>query len=139
MAIKPPGWCSDAVPGKNGWTDPHTGEVYASARFTQAQIDEYMGFDVAFQQEASAAAVQQEIMDYNTEGKIQAAMIDMGMTDDTMSDDRISDFNNDGTIDVLESMTKKELEDLGRENGVELDRRKNKKSLVETMRNILSK
>jgi ribosomal protein S12 methylthiotransferase accessory factor YcaO len=129
MAIKPPGWCSNAVPGKNGWTDPVTGEVYASARFSQAQIDEYMGFDTAFASEEF-----QEIIDYNTEGKIQAAMIDMGMTDDT-----ISDLNNDGTIDVLESLTKKELEELGRENGIELDRRKSKKSLVETMRNIMSK
>ena len=49
------------------------------------------------------------------------------------------DLNNDGTIDVLESLTKKELEELGRENGIELDRRKSKKSLVETMRNIMSK
>jgi hypothetical protein len=41
--IKPPSWCSNAVPGKNGWTDPDTGEVYASGRFTQAQIDEFFG------------------------------------------------------------------------------------------------
>jgi ribosomal protein S12 methylthiotransferase accessory factor YcaO len=88
-----------------------------------------MGFEAAFASEEF-----QEIIDYNTEGKIQAAMIDMGMTDDT-----ISDLNNDGTIDVLESLTKKELEELGRENGIELDRRKSKKSLVETMRNIMSK
>ena len=32
--IKPPNWCSSAVPGRNGWTDPDSGEVYASGRFT---------------------------------------------------------------------------------------------------------
>ena len=45
----------------------------------------------------------------------------------------------DGEIDDLEAMTKSELELLGREHGVELDRRKSKKSLIETMRGILPK
>ena len=39
----------------------------------------------------------------------------------------------------LEGMTKVELEALGRENGVELDRRKNKSTLINTMKGILKK
>lgn len=39
----------------------------------------------------------------------------------------------------LESMTKVELEALGRENGVELDRRKTKTTLINTMKGILKK
>ena len=39
----------------------------------------------------------------------------------------------------LEGMTKLELEALGRENGVELDRRKNKSTLINTMKGILKK
>ena len=39
----------------------------------------------------------------------------------------------------LEDMTKLELEALGRENGVELDRRKNKSTLINTMKGILKK
>ena len=39
----------------------------------------------------------------------------------------------------LEDMTKVELEALGRENGVELDRRKNKSTLINTMKGILKK
>ena len=39
----------------------------------------------------------------------------------------------------LEGMTKLELEALGRENGVELDRRKNKSTLINTMKGILKR
>jgi hypothetical protein len=130
MAIKPPGWCSNAVPGKNGWTDPVSGEVYVSARFTQAEIDEYNGVQI-----------DQAIHDDIQNGKIEAAMANSDYAEPVIvdEDDVIQDLNEDGVIDDLESMTKKELEDLGREHGVELDRRKNKKSLVSTMRNLLSK
>ena len=41
--------------------------------------------------------------------------------------------------DDLAGMTKVELEALGRENGVELDRRKNKSTLINTMKGILKK
>jgi len=130
MAIKPPGWCTNAVPGKNGWTDPVSGEVYVSARFTQAEIDEYNGVQI-----------DQAIHDDIQNGKIEAAMANSDYAEPVIvdEDDAIQDLNEDGVIDDLESMTKKELEDLGREHGVELDRRKNKKSLVSTMRNLLSK
>jgi hypothetical protein len=130
MAIKPPGWCTNAVPGKNGWTDPVSGEVYVSARFTQAEIDEYNGVQI-----------DQAIHDDIQNGKIEAAMANSDYAEPVIvdEDDVIQDLNEDGVIDDLESMTKKELEDLGREHGVELDRRKNKKSLVSTMRNLLSK
>ena len=39
----------------------------------------------------------------------------------------------------LEDMTKLELEALGRENGVELVRRKNKSTLINTMKGILKR
>ena len=38
----------------------------------------------------------------------------------------------------LKGMSKIELEELGREHGVELDRRKSKKVLVKTMKDLLS-
>jgi hypothetical protein len=50
-----------------------------------------------------------------------------------------TDWNEDGTIDELESMTKAQLEQLGRDHGVELDRRKNKATLIEELREILPK
>ena len=40
--------------------------------------------------------------------------------------------------DVLEDMSKAELEELGREHGVELDRRQKKSTLVGKVKNLLS-
>lgn len=119
MVIKPPGWCSHAIPGANGWTDPNTGEVYASARFTQAQIDEFYGVD-------------QAIHDDIQNGKIEAMIANAEPYE-------FGEVETDLPVDDLESMTKAELEELGREHGVELDRRKSKKFLVETMREIMPK
>lgn len=126
MAIKPPNWCRGAIPELNrGWVDPGTNELLVSSRFTQAQIDEFFGMP-SFE----------DIQDMNQEGKIQAAMIAAGFVEEE-NDDLIADLNDDGVIDSLEAMTKAELESLGRENGVELDRRKSKAKLIETLRGIL--
>jgi len=122
MVIKAPAWCNGAVPEKNrGWVDPNTGELLASSRFTQAQIDEYYGIP-SFE----------DIQDMNQEGKIEAAMA-------KHEEWQAEDVNQDGVIDELESMTKIELEELGREHGIELDRRKTRKTLIEQMRSILPK
>lgn len=124
MAIRPPAWCAGAVPERNkGWVDPNSGELLVSSRFTQAQIDEFYGIpsieEVQVVHEEVTAPVEPTVVD---EDEWQA-----------------EDLNQDGTIDELESMTKKELELLGREHGVELDRRKTRASLVSQMRNLLSK
>ena len=115
MAIRPPAWCAGAVPERNkGWVDPNSGELLVSSRFTQAQIDEFYGIpsieEVQVVHEEVTAPVEPTVVD---EDEWQA-----------------EDLNQDGEIDELESMTKKELELLGREHGVELDRRKTRSSLV---------
>ena len=38
----------------------------------------------------------------------------------------------------LDGMTKVQLEALGRQNGIELDRRKGKKTLIDTLKNIVN-
>jgi len=132
MAIKPPAWCAGAIPEMNkGWVDPSTNELLVSSRFTQAQVDEFYGVP-SFE----------DIQDMNQEGKIEAGMAFADKVEPTVVDEdewQAEDLNQDGVVDELESMTKKELELLGREHGVELDRRKNRKSLVSQMRNLLSK
>jgi hypothetical protein len=118
MAIKPPAWCAHAVPDKNkGWVDPKSGELYKSSRFTQAEVDAFHGNVTPAAASIVQEATQEDVQDMITEGKIQSAMMDM----------------------ELEDMSKVELEELGRENGVELDRRKSKKSLVQAMKTVLSK
>jgi len=136
MTIKPPAWCVGAVPEmKRGWVDPNSNELLVSSRFTQAQIDEFYGVP-SFQ----------TIQDMNQEGKIQAEMKRLGYSDDdtTFTDVTVTHDYFYHTADTpneldLESMTKKQLEDLGRDHGVELDRRKSKTILIKTMKGILSK
>lgn len=123
MAIKPPAWCSHAVPDKNkGWVDPKSGELYKSSRFSQAEVDAFYGVATVPNKPLPSAEdveVEQAIHHTFTEGKIQAAMRDME-----------SD---------IDGMSKVELEEMGRLHGVELDRRKSKKSLVSTMKDVLRK
>ena len=42
-----------------------------------------------------------------------------------------------GEVKAMEAMSKVELEALGREHGIELDRRKNKKTLIDTLKGII--
>jgi len=125
--IKAPKWCSDAVPvASKGWVSPK-GELMSSSRFTQAQVDEWHGTTETFVAADDKATV---------EGKWDAAEIDMAsfaaVSKDAMSYDHTDEED-------LEAMTKLELELLGREHGVELDRRKTKATLVEEMKDLMSK
>lgn len=124
--IKPPSWQKDAVPTLVGWKHPRRNELLLPKKITQEQIDEYNGVQI-----------DQAIHDDIQNGKIEAAMAASEPVE-VDEDDVVEDWNKDGVIDELESMTKKELEDLGREHGVELDRRKNKATLVEEMREVIN-
>ena len=93
-----------AEPTLRGWINPKTGELLKSQRITQDQIDEWHGVIVS----------------------VHKVMVD--------TDDVVSDNNNDGVIDEIESMTKTQIEEFGREHGIELDRRKNKTSMIEDLK-----
>lgn len=121
MAIKGP---KGAEPTLRGWVNPKTGELLKSQRITQPQIDEWHGVD-SFQ----------EIQDINQHGKIEAAMAAAEITVD--EDDVVTDNNQDGVIDELEKMSKKELEEFGRENGIELDRRFLKSKMIAQLKEHL--
>jgi len=47
MAIKPPAWCTGAVPTLRGWEAPDGSELLVARKHTQAEIDEYNGIPVA--------------------------------------------------------------------------------------------
>tara|TARA_R100000951_G_scaffold90427_1_gene78702 strand:+ start:776 stop:1171 length:396 start_codon:yes stop_codon:yes gene_type:complete len=130
--IKAPKWCSDAVPvASKGWVSPK-GELMASSRFTQAQVDEWYGTEVSIETTAEED-IQEAIMDMNARGKIQAEMARFAaVSKDAMSYDHTDEED-------LQAMTKLELELLGREHGVELDRRKSKATLIEQMKDLMSK
>jgi hypothetical protein len=107
--IKAPAWASQAIPTANGWEDPATGELLKSGRHTQAQIDEWFGL---------MTPVEEEIPDASE------LLIEEGEEEEWEEYD-------------LESMSKLELEALGREWGIELDRREKKESLIEQLEAVM--
>ena len=114
MTIKAPAWVAKqgAIPTIKGWKHPNRNEILLARKFTQAEIDEYLGTSSA----PTTPAVEDVADDWQAE-----------------------DVNQDGVVDELESMTKIQLEELGREQGVELDRRKNRSTLIEQMRSVLKR
>lgn len=118
MAIKPPNYQKDAIPTKKGWVHPKTGELLASTKISQAAIDEYLGVTPP-EPEAividMTADVEEMIEDMETPG----ALMDAQRAD-------------------LEKLTKDQLEELGREHGIELDRRFLKSKMVDQLLEHLS-
>lgn len=107
MAIKPPHWCSHAVPTRAGWEDPNTGELFISGRFSQSQIDEFHG----------VGQVQEQVSHQSPQ------MLHEAPTGHTR----------------LEDMSKLQLEALGRQYGVELDRRHTKQTLLEQVKGLFDR
>ena len=107
MTISPPNYQKDAIPTKQGWKHPRTGELLISRPMSQSAIDEYLGVSPEPQ------------MLKESPTNFEEAKVEL-MTEDN-----------------LESMTKVELEALGREHGIELDRRKNKADLIMELKEVL--
>ena len=108
--IKPPSWKKDAVPTPKGWRHPKTSELLLPKKLSEADIAEYMGTAVTLTEAPTNA---QE----HAQEHVEPIEVDE---------------------DDLEDMTKVELEELGREHGVELDRRQKKSTLVSKVKNLLS-
>ena len=113
MTIKAPNWCENAVPTLNGWEDPDTGELYVSGGFTQEQIDEFHG--------VKPKKVLKEVPKPKNNFKKTAQVL---------TEAPIGNKS-------LEEMTKVELEALGRQHGIELDRRKHKQTLIEEVSEVI--
>lgn len=112
MAIAPPNWKKDALPTARGWAHPRTGEILKSQKISEADINDYLGVP-----EAPVISVAEA-----------QAMIDAqpaSVTDPEMLvEEEAPDYSN---------MTKLELEAHGRTMGIELDRRKSKADLINTL------
>ena len=117
MAIKPPNYQKDAIPTVKGWKHPKTGELLVSTKLNQGQINEYLGV---------------------TPAEPEAVVVDMHTETVIVIDEMIHDMTIEGKLLAaqaadLRSLTKLELEELGREHGIELDRRKKKEDLIEQL------
>lgn len=107
MAIKAPGWCPKAIPTLRGWKHHKTPEILKPAKLTQAQIDEWHGI------------TPEPVVENKT------------VTEPTMlTEAPVANKS-------LEEMTKLELEEIGRQNGIELDRRKSKKTLIDKVKTLI--
>lgn len=111
MAIKPPNWCKDAIPTVRGWEK--NGELLVSTRFSPSQIQEWHNANSPAPKPVAAAP----------SPFVQPTTQEM-LTEDNPSD--------------LERMTKIELEALGREYGVELDRRLTKDKLIQQVKALFT-
>ena len=113
MAISPPNFQKDAIPTPQGWRHPRTGELLVSRKISEEAIEEYF----------SGSISEEPVMLTESPTNFQEAKAEL-MIDDTLPSE-------------YESMTKKELEALGREHGVELDRRKSKAALIEELKEVI--
>lgn len=123
MAIKPPNHAKDAIPTVRGWEHPRTGELLIARRHTQSQIDEYLGVSITPPPPPPPAPKPVEPIEVdedNPEFDIEDP------TEELVTDE--VDF---------EEMTKRELEEVGREHGIELDRREKKTTLIERLKSVI--
>ena len=107
MAISPPNFQKDAIPTPQGLRHPRTNELLVSRKLSAEDINEYYGI------------------------KPEVTMLKESPTTFEEAKDELI------TEDDLESKTKLELEAIGREHGIELDRRKNKSDLIEELKEVI--
>lgn len=135
--IRPPSWCKHAVPTPRGWCDPKSGELLKAIKIQQHMIDEFHGFN------GTAEVQPVDPVEMEPELPLEpAAAEDIAVVEATFPEDEVvfeveEAPEETSEHDDLEDMTKKELEELGREHGVELDRREKKSTLIGKMKDIL--
>ena len=133
MAIRPPSWCKHAVPTPRGWCDPKTGELLKAIKIQQHMIDEFHDFNNT----TEVQPVDPVEMEPELPLEEDIAVVEATFPEDEVVFEVEEAPEETSEYDDLEDMTKKELEALGREHGVELDRREKKSTLIEKMKDIL--
>jgi len=112
MPIKPPSWAKNAMPTVNGWQEPRTGELLKSQRMSQRDIDVYNGVIAPVSAPAPIPTpIVEEVIVQQLNEAPQNNM-------------------------ALDDMSKTQLEAVGRQHGVELDRRKSKTALLAELKTV---
>lgn len=111
MAISPPNYQRDAIPTTRGWIHPRTGELLVSRKMSEAAVNEYLGI------------------------KPEPQMLKEAPTN--FEETKVELMADDNLPSEYQTMTKVELEALGREHGIELDRRKSKAALIEELKEVI--
>lgn len=152
--IKPPSWCKNAVPTTRGWCNPKTGELLKAVKIRQDMIDNFNSFNsipadldidaIYIEPQFDFSAPEPVVVTVPAEEAEETEIIvDQPLFEDVVEEEMMHEEVTQVLTEApandksLEEMTKVELEALGRQHGIELDRRKNKKTLVERMKSIL--
>ena len=122
MAITPPNFQKDAIPTPQGWRHPRTNELLVSRKITADEINEYFG---------AAPTPPVQVL---TEAPTNLEEATNELIDSLPSDVEPPVDDDD---EELESKTKLELEAIGREHGIELDRREKKSTLIDRLKGII--
>ena len=119
--LHPPSWQKDALPTGRGWAHPKTGELLKATRLSNADINDYLGIP----KQAAPAPAPAAVPDVHEEpaGGMKTAVAEGDQMEMLLEADPIN----------LNNMTKLELEAYGRTKGIELDRRKSKADLINTL------
>ncbi len=139
MAIKPPNHAKNAIPTKRGWEHPRTGELLIARRHTQSQIDEYLGVSIA-PPPVEPIELDDELTEYEFDVVMDDAPELVTLSDDAHEEGQDhTNCHGHEEPDDLNDLNKKQLEEVGREHGIELDRREKKSTLIEKLRAVISK
>ena len=146
MAIRPPSWCRHAVPTPTGWKDPKTNELLKAVNIKGHMIDEWNAANNTpiVEEIVEPVAVEEPNPSDDIAEDLPEIIVDMTvfpedeLEEEMMQDDDMQMLNEaPANNKPLDEMSKLELEELGRQHGVELDRRKSKKTLVEKMKSLV--
>jgi hypothetical protein len=108
----------NAVPTLRGWINPKSGELLKSQKISQSDIDAWHGVSAPV---PTKPKIDMETIMEEAEIENNAQQLNEAPANNTS----------------LDEMNKIELEALGRQHGVELDRREKKSTLIDQMKNLL--
>lgn len=129
MGISPPNHQKDAIPTPTGWRHPRTNELLVARKISQGEIDEYLG--------VTPEPVEPIIIEEDefTEYVMDDAPEMVTLSDNAHEQD--PDWHggcHEADPEEFENMSKTQLEEVGREHGIELDRRERKATLIEKLK-----
>lgn len=129
MAISPPNYQKDAIPTPRGWTHPRTGELLKAQKLSEQQIAEYLGETIT--------TAPPEPIEITINHPV--SLTESPTTEEEFIDEVMTELDEDEywTEDDLDGMNKVELEELGREYNIELDRRKTKSVLIAELKEAM--
>ena len=126
--VQKPGWLADSIARPDGYYTAD-GEKLKGVMLTPQQVDDWNS-DAPME-----APVKVKAAPAPMETPAPATAMSTAEAQDLGKVEMLTEAPTD--MNDLENMSKRELEDLGREHGVELDRREKKSTLIEQIKSII--